>query len=1005
MMRLSTSNALKFSSHSINKAVKDDNNDKEKYSNRNKTITIRTNKTNKTNRIIEKQKPSTANNIKSNIQYNHNTHDIENNRTISKASFLDKEYITELKLEGAHFKESQKDRIPKMMYEFNNISTDPVTLIQEKLRKGVIDYTELPDLNDLFSEPSNFERIFSNFTNKKPKTRILNKKKNKKFDFNTILNNKEEMLLVDPDDSIEKIKFDEEKVKKLDYWEKEYLDVQNKDINNSNTNNNSRKCFTTEIEAAKLMSSIRNNLSKLNLDKDSNLNAFYKQNETELSIILMMNINLSKKKFNFDVFKNSNAHVDTYANNTINSEDNNKINGVYSNLVGSTNNTKKSKVIITKEQIKAKLREKKYIYDRFKIENLLTKEELKDLKRRFNYEGELTTEDKMIKKGNKLIRNLYDKSERNSVSYNISSYQNENNQDLNNSSCIENNNDIVNNDDYDIIISKAKEKNSSSIENKDDIKYNFLNNAFSPNSSVALSPISKLKSVVNNLDTNNKRISLDLNNISNSINHISNNDSNSEVEDKKVKFKLNNNKFIKSSISNSNTEKSVNPTNINLNSNNNYHSKNSSLDVNSLHSSNKDKIKLKLKTKSRVSSTINKNKPDLNTNRFNIISKKKDDDSNFNSQINSNNNTIIFTSQKPSLNDLNTIVEENYNKNDFLLNSNPLYSSVILKTQANNNFFNRSEYSSTMHRTVTSNDSNNTFFNHKLFKDSISALSQINKRNIDINNVKHQIFVSNKNVNKHIKEKNRNSGTKKKENDVKTRDLLRNSNIHRKNSIYNEKELKTEHHLNKKEYYDKILQTTNLLNPKTSSNSKINLTFHNKLSNSTKTNINAINKDEKNNDDKDSNDDFEKTSKYQMHLKNLELRNTSGKFISQLANKSTVSNIDRVVNEYRNRFIKSFYHFKSYAAVNKAKKENSAEKRYQQQMLNDKEDIYGDLKSKIKHLTVIAKNKDELANIDENYLKKARFKITEDMAKFSNVDKYRVIIKDRMKLEIANRKE
>jgi hypothetical protein len=213
------------------------------------------------------------------------------------------------------FKSIQENRVATVKYEFNNINTDPTIIIQEKLRKGKVDYTELPDLKDIFTDTYNNE-----FTSKSKKIKISKAPtKNKKFNLDEILTNKEEMLLVDPDDSQDKILQDQEQVKKLQNWENKYL----MPMNSTNYKMNFK-----EIESLKIINKLKNSLNKdINNDKSKsdtiNSNKKYFQNEHEINIILMMNINISRKKFDFNVFE------DTYLNSMLeilNDENNNCIN-------------------------------------------------------------------------------------------------------------------------------------------------------------------------------------------------------------------------------------------------------------------------------------------------------------------------------------------------------------------------------------------------------------------------------------------------------------------------------------------------------------------------------------------------------------------------------------------------------------------------------------------------------------------------------------------------------
>lgn len=202
-----------------------------------------------------------------------------------------------------------KSRKLNSNYEFNNINTDPALIIQEKLRKGLINLDELPDLKDLFGEKSDFKDILEkdirrmNYSNKVMKLRKNKQKKFNVFDFENALKNREEMLMFEPDDSFDLLSKDKDVVKKLSVWD------DNKNLNEHKNLGGSIQ-INKDVDAMKMINDIKSKYANMTFmsSKNSFINAILKQSETEISIILLMNINLSKKKFQFDAFQGKSKH-------------------------------------------------------------------------------------------------------------------------------------------------------------------------------------------------------------------------------------------------------------------------------------------------------------------------------------------------------------------------------------------------------------------------------------------------------------------------------------------------------------------------------------------------------------------------------------------------------------------------------------------------------------------------------------------------------------------------
>lgn len=99
----------------------------------------------------------------------------------------------------------------------------------------------------------------------------------------------------DSDDSEYLRQYDQKKVINLGEWEKHKL------FNNLKYKSHSKN---KDLESLNRMNEIRGNLSKIDKkNMTSLLNEFYKKNEIEQGTILMSNINLGKKSFNFEIFQ------------------------------------------------------------------------------------------------------------------------------------------------------------------------------------------------------------------------------------------------------------------------------------------------------------------------------------------------------------------------------------------------------------------------------------------------------------------------------------------------------------------------------------------------------------------------------------------------------------------------------------------------------------------------------------------------------------------------------
>jgi hypothetical protein len=103
------------------------------------------------------------------------------------------------------------------------------------------------------------------------------------------------------ENKLENLKKDENEVKRLNIWEK---DVLFQDMYNDPQFINSKK----ELECINWKNDIRDSLAKLNLKSNNFYEDIIKSGEREQGSILFQNINITKKKFQFDVFRNNEAH-------------------------------------------------------------------------------------------------------------------------------------------------------------------------------------------------------------------------------------------------------------------------------------------------------------------------------------------------------------------------------------------------------------------------------------------------------------------------------------------------------------------------------------------------------------------------------------------------------------------------------------------------------------------------------------------------------------------------
>lgn len=189
-------------------------------------------------------------------------------------------------------------RAVKSKYEFNNITTDPVVVIQQKLKRGLINYGDIPDLKEIFDD----KKLYQQFFHKRAANVSLHKKA-KKFNINNLdeaLNNPDEMLLVDAEDSFEKLLKEEKQVKDLNHWESKY--ISSKEPLKSSKEAMKYSTSKNDLEGISFMNKVRERLNQLTV-RNRELDDFCKNSEIEMSIILMQNINLCKKNFKFDVFK------------------------------------------------------------------------------------------------------------------------------------------------------------------------------------------------------------------------------------------------------------------------------------------------------------------------------------------------------------------------------------------------------------------------------------------------------------------------------------------------------------------------------------------------------------------------------------------------------------------------------------------------------------------------------------------------------------------------------
>ena len=99
------------------------------------------------------------------------------------------------------------------------------------------------------------------------------------------------------EDDLAELKKNEKEVLKLNYWEKD------KTIGNDKKDVVIKNINETEIESLNWVNELRTSLAKINLTNASpQLIDFYNKDDNEQNTIYMQNINLAKKKFNFEIF-------------------------------------------------------------------------------------------------------------------------------------------------------------------------------------------------------------------------------------------------------------------------------------------------------------------------------------------------------------------------------------------------------------------------------------------------------------------------------------------------------------------------------------------------------------------------------------------------------------------------------------------------------------------------------------------------------------------------------
>lgn len=97
---------------------------------------------------------------------------------------------------------------------------------------------------------------------------------------------------------IETRKVDENNVKKLNLWEKDTL---NKDLYNDDNFLSTKK----DLESINWKNDIRQGLKKLSLTTNNFFSDFFKAGDQEQGSIMIQNLNVAKKKFNFNLFKDN----------------------------------------------------------------------------------------------------------------------------------------------------------------------------------------------------------------------------------------------------------------------------------------------------------------------------------------------------------------------------------------------------------------------------------------------------------------------------------------------------------------------------------------------------------------------------------------------------------------------------------------------------------------------------------------------------------------------------
>ncbi len=183
----------------------------------------------------------------------------------------------------------------KKMKEMKQKFTDKENF-SSKENSSLIVKEKIDNFNKYFEDPSlkNIKFLITKKINSKNKilnsNQISSNEQLKKNEFH-FFDNK-----IDIDNSFDARLYDENKVKRLEEWDKQRLKI---------NQNHKNILLNKDLESLNSMNEIRDSLSKIDKkNMTSLLNDFYKKSAIEQGTILMSNINLGKKTFNFEIFEN-----------------------------------------------------------------------------------------------------------------------------------------------------------------------------------------------------------------------------------------------------------------------------------------------------------------------------------------------------------------------------------------------------------------------------------------------------------------------------------------------------------------------------------------------------------------------------------------------------------------------------------------------------------------------------------------------------------------------------